>query len=106
MGTDDRHISFDTNCLSHPASLAAVSFKYLRVLDLRPFPQDTLHSLHSEYLETTHSAKITKKEKPISKNLTVKRASLIFALPKEKTTHSVSLVYTRVTKAGLARRDR
>jgi len=27
MGTEDKHISFDTNCRSQPNSLAAVSFK-------------------------------------------------------------------------------
>lgn len=61
MGTADKHISLDTNCLSQPESLAAVSFRYFRVFDLRPLPQDTLHSLHSEYFDTEHSAKKKKK---------------------------------------------
>lgn len=56
MGTDDRHISFDTSCLSQLNVLAAVSFKYFRVFDLRPLPQDTLHSLHSEYFDTAQAA--------------------------------------------------
>lgn len=56
MGTEDRHISFDTSCLSQSDNLAPFSFKYFRVFDLRPLPQDTLHSLHSEYFVTAHSA--------------------------------------------------
>lgn len=57
MGNEDKHISLDTNCLSQPDNLAAVSFKYVRVLDLRPLPHDTLHSLHFEYFDVPHSAR-------------------------------------------------
>lgn len=57
IGIEDKHISFDTNCLSQPDSLAAVSFKYFLVFIFSPLPQDTLHSLHSEYFVTLHSAK-------------------------------------------------
>lgn len=66
MGTDDRHISFDTSCRSQLNALAAVSFKYFRVFDLRPLPQDTLHSLHSEYFVTAQSANYIDEKKIIS----------------------------------------